>query len=145
MFLGKTLKYTCWGAFIIFCYHLVLVKKYPRPDEGKLVNQHFLDAARWFDWFIYDMRTMLTKPGMTKMLPDRLNIPGQPQPKVLVLNFNGTIVHQKYTLGIGVELFKRPGLSAFIGRLSRYYEIVIFGMGEQGTINEACEYLDPNY
>lgn len=79
------------------------------------------------------------------MLPDRLNIPGQQHPKVLVLNFNGTLVHQKYSLGVGVELFKRPGLSMFLQRMAKYYEIVIFGMGEQGNINEACENLDPNY
>lgn len=66
-------------------------------------------------------------------------------PKVLVLNLNGTLVHQKYTLGVGVEVFKRPGLSAFLQRMSKYYEIVVFGMGEGGSIQEICEALDPNY
>jgi hypothetical protein len=83
---------------------------------------------------VFDFAVMLTKPGMTKMLPDRFNIPGQPIPKTLVLNFNGTLVHQKYKLGEGVEMFKRPGLSTFLNRLSRQYEVVIFGLGEQGII-----------
>ena len=70
-----------------------LIKKYENPDDKFLVSQPFLEAAKFVDWSIYDFRVLLTKPGMTKMLPDRMNIPGQPVPKTLVLNFNGTLVH----------------------------------------------------
>jgi hypothetical protein len=143
-FIGKTLKYTAWATFSVFLYHWFLIKKYDKPDTAMLVSQPFLEAARFVDWSIYDFKVLMTKPGMTKMLPDRLNIPGQQHPKTLVLNFSGTLVHQKYTMGVGVELFKRPGLSMFLNRMSKYYEIVIFGMGEQGVITEACMALDPN-
>ena len=51
------------------------------------------------------------------MLPDRLS--GIPYPKVLVLNLKGTLVHQTYKLGVGVEMYKRPGLSAFLTKMSR--------------------------
>lgn len=84
---------------------------------------------------------MFTEPAMSKMLPDRFA--GMQYPKVLVLNLKGTLVHQTYGLGVGVELFKRPGLSTFIYRMSRQYEVCIFGMGDAGEINEVCEALDP--
>ena len=89
------------------------------------------------------MRILFTKPGMTKMLPDRISMPGIKYPKVLVMNLNGTLVHQTYKLGVGVEVFKRPGLSTFLQRMSQQYEVVVFGMGERGTIMEICEALDP--
>lgn len=76
---------------------------------------------------------------MTKMLPDRIQFPGIQYPKVLVLNFKGTLIHQKYTLGVGQEIYKRPGLSAFLSKMSQLYEVVIFGMGESGEINEVVE------
>ena len=92
--LGKAFKYTCWGAILLFFYHLALIKKYAKPEsDAYLVSQPFLNAARNFDWFIYDMKILFTKPGMSKMLPDRINMPGIKYPKVLVLNLNGTLVH----------------------------------------------------
>lgn len=78
---------------------------------------------------------------MTKMLRDR--IPGEPQTKVLVLSFDGVIVHKTYNLGVGVELFKRPGLTAFLYKMSQNYDVVIFGNGDSGEINETAESLDP--
>ena len=77
----------------------------------------FLRLARFVDWSIYDVKKVFTQPAMTKMLPDRL--PGIPYPKVLVLNLKGTLVHQTYKLGVGVEMYKRPGLSAFLTKMSR--------------------------
>jgi len=47
-------------------------------------------------------------------------------------------------MGVGVEMYKRPGLSSFISRMSKQYELVIFSMGESGTVQEVCEALDPN-
>jgi import inner membrane translocase subunit TIM50 len=142
-FMGKAFKYTTWAASAAFFYHWVCIKNYENVNDAWLINQHFLEYARKADWFIFDMKTLLTKPGMTKMLPDVLEFPGAPNPKTLVLNFNGTIVHQSYKLGVGVELFKRPGLSTFLNRMAKYYEIVIFGMGESHTIMEAQQALDP--
>jgi len=56
---------------------------------------------------------------MTKMLPDRPNMPGYAHPKTLVMNLSGTLVHQEFKLGVGMEVFKRPGLSTFLQRMSR--------------------------
>lgn len=74
--LGKALKYTCWGAFTLFVYHMFLIKKYEKPEEALLASDPFLSAARWLDWSIYDLKILFTKPGMTKMLPDRMEMPG---------------------------------------------------------------------
>ena len=76
----------------LFMYHWVLIKKCEKPEE-KFSSLPFLNAARFVDWSIYDFKVLMTKPGMTKMLPDRMNIPGQPHPKCLVVNLNGTLVH----------------------------------------------------
>lgn len=117
--LGKTIKYTIWSAMALFMYHFGLVKYMEKPENAMLVSGPFLEAARTADWGVYAARSSMTKPWMTKMLPDRPNIPGYQHPKTLVMNLNGTLVHQTYKLGVGVELFKRPGLSSFISRMSK--------------------------
>lgn len=76
MLTGKAMKYAFWAASAIFFYHWAVIKKYEKPEQAMLVSQPFLDAARKVDWFIFDIKTLMTKPGMTKMLPDRMNIPG---------------------------------------------------------------------
>jgi len=95
-----------------------------------LTSEPFLEAARFVDWSIYDFKVLMTKPGMTKMLPDRLKMPGQMDAKVLVMNLNGTLVHSTYSLGVGIEIYKRPGLTMFLNRMSKQYELCIFGLGE---------------
>lgn len=92
-FIGKAIKYTIWGTVAIFMYHWYLIKKQAKPESAPLASQPFLDAARFVDWSIYDFKVLMTKPGMTKMLPDQMKIPGQPNPKTLVVNLNGTLVH----------------------------------------------------
>ena len=94
--IGKGLKYSCWTAFAIFLYHWALIKKYENPEQAVVCLGPFLQAAKLVDWTIYDFGVLMTKPGMTKMLPDRLNIPGQGHPKCLVVNLNGTLIHQTY-------------------------------------------------
>ena len=42
-------------------------------------------------------------------------------------------------------MFKRPGLSSFLHRMSKNYEICIFGGGDNSEVNEVCERLDPLY
>ena len=83
---GKGLKYSCWTAFAIFLYHYALIKKYENPEECKVCIPPFLWAAQAVNWSIYDLGVLMTKPGMTKMLPDRLDIPGHIHHKVLVVN-----------------------------------------------------------
>lgn len=90
---GKTLKYTCWAGFAVFLYHMYIVKSYDKPEKAPLAFEPFLGAAKFVDWSIYDLRLLFTQPGMSKMLPDRFEFPGQQAPKTLVLNLQGTLVH----------------------------------------------------
>ena len=48
------------------------------------------------------------------------------QPKTLVLNLSGTLVHTNYVFGKGVEVVMRPGLQKFLNYLAQMYEIVVF-------------------
>ena len=80
----------------VFFYHLALLKKMKKPEEAFLCSEPFLDAAKFVDWSIHDFKNLMTKPQMTKMLPDRPNMPGYVHPKTLVMNLNGTLVYQKY-------------------------------------------------
>ena len=47
-------------------------------------------------------------------------------PKTLVLNLGGTLLYTNYSVGVGFELTKRPGLNYFFSRLSNNFEIVIY-------------------
>jgi hypothetical protein len=75
-FIGKAVKYTCWAGISLFMYHWALIKKFDKPETQMFTSEPFLEAARFIDWSIYDFKVLMTKPGMTKMLPDRLKIPG---------------------------------------------------------------------
>ena len=46
-------------------------------------------------------------------------------------------------MGVGIEIYKRPGLTMFLNQMAQRYELCIFGLNEQGGIEETCEALDP--
>ena len=106
------------------------------------MNDVLLRLARHVDYTIYDIKKIFTEPAMTKMLPDRPK--GMPTRKTLVLNLKGTLVYQEFKLGVGVELYKRPGLGAFLSRMAMHYDIVMFGMGDAGELQEVAMALDPD-
>ena len=93
---GKAFKYLSWGCLALFFYHMYLIKKTKEPSQGFLANQFFLDAAKTVDFFIYDLKLMLTRPPVAKLLPDRPQFPGVVYPKLLVLNLRGTLIHSEY-------------------------------------------------
>ena len=76
----------------------------------------------------------MTRPAVDSLLLPRPPLPQGYMPmKVLVLNLSGTLVHTEYKLGVGFEVVKRPGLSVFLQRMARNYELVIFGDQESGV------------
>jgi len=98
---GKTLKYMMWMSMGLFGYHLYLIKKTDKPEEGFLANNLFLQMARNADYFVYDMNLLLTRPPVEKLLPDRPPLPpGAAYPKTLVLNLRGTLIHSEYKVFI---------------------------------------------
>ena len=74
--IGKGLKYTSWICIASFFYHFLLVKKVEKPEEYPVLEP-FLDAAKFVSWSIYDLTLLFTRPGMSKMLPDKISLPGQ--------------------------------------------------------------------
>jgi import inner membrane translocase subunit TIM50 len=141
--LGKMFKYSAWLCSSLMLYHYYLVRNMEKPDEATVKIPFFLEQARRMDWHFHQLFLFFTRPPVTKLLPDRPPAPPGAYPKTLVLSLNGTIISQEYKLGVGFEVKKRPGLSMFINRLSRMYELVIFADQDQGIIMDICEALDP--
>ena len=95
--LRKTLKYTAWASIALFWYHMYLLKKTENPEKGFLANEAFLNMAKFADWSFYDLKLLLTRPPVEKLLPDRPPLPpGAAYPKTLVINMRGTLVHSEY-------------------------------------------------
>jgi TFIIF-interacting CTD phosphatase-like protein len=132
--IGKTIKYTLWASIVLFWYHMYLLKKTEKPENGFLASEFFLNFAKKADFAYNDLIILLTRPPVEKLLPDRPPLPpGAMYPKTLVLNLRGLLLSQEYKFGVGYEILKRPGLSVFLQRMSRYYEIVIFGDEDSGV------------
>lgn len=108
-------KYSFFAGITALAYHFYLVHNTKNPEEGFLAHPYLLDKATQIDWFLYDLKLMLTRPPVEKLLPDRPPAPpGAIYPKTLVLNLRGTLIHSEYKFGTGFEIFKRPGLSVFL-------------------------------
>jgi len=113
--MGKLLKYTCWFMGSLFLYHVYLVMKKDKPEEGFLANDRMLIWAYETKGFYQFIRDLLTKPPVNSLLMERPPTPPGYQPmKTLVLNVSGTLTHSEYKLGVGFEIMKRPGLSVFL-------------------------------
>ena len=95
------IKYTLWASFGVFWYHMYLLKKKDKPEEGFLANDIFLNMARQADWHFYDLKLLLTRPPVEKLLPDRPPLPpGAAYPKTIVLNMRGTLTHTEYKVNL---------------------------------------------
>ena len=143
--IGKFLKYTIWVNLVLFGYHYYRLR-YSKDIRKEPHIAFYTALAYEVDAQIRDIYSVLTRPPVTKLLPDKPPLmPGQVFPKTLVLNLRGTLVHSEYKFGTGFEVVKRPGLSIFLQRMSRQYEIVIFGDEESSLVQDICEALDPEY
>jgi len=68
-----------------------------------MANELFMDFAKSADYAFYDLKLLLTRPPVEKLLPDRPPIPpGAAYPKTLVVNMRGTLVHSEYKVNYKV-------------------------------------------
>ena len=75
---------------------MYLLKKKEKPENGLFASDFFLRMARFADFSFYDLKMLLTRPPVEKLLPDRPNFPGMVFPKTIVLNLRGTLIHSEY-------------------------------------------------
>lgn len=134
---GKAIKYSIWTYMALFSYHFYLVRKTEKPEQALGCISMFLNHAQRFNWSIEDLTLLLTRPPVEKLMPDKPPLPPHiPYPKTLIIGLRGVTVHSEYILGVGFEFKKRPGLSTFIQRMARYYEVVVFGDEESSLVQE---------
>jgi len=85
------------------------------------------------------------QPAHQKLLPD-WPMPGippdMPQPLVLVLDLEDTLVTSKWDRTHGWRMCKRPGVEKFLFDLCRYYEIVVFTPSVSGIADPTITALD---
>lgn len=71
-----------------------------------------------------------------KLLPDMDPNSQRARVFTLVLDLNDTLVYTDWKPERGWKTFKRPGVDAFLERLSQYYEIIVY-------TDQPSEYADP--
>jgi import inner membrane translocase subunit TIM50 len=86
--------------------------------------------------------TFFSEPVFENLLP-----PPAPEayrrPLTLVLTLDDLLIHSSWDTKNGWRTAKRPGLDYFLGYLSQYYEVVIFGSNAQMYSEKAVSKLDP--
>ena len=86
--------------------------------------------------------TFFSEPAFEDLLP-----PPAPEayrrPLTLVLSLDDLLIHSNWDTKNGWRTAKRPGLDYFLGYLSQYYEIVIFGSNYQMYSEKTVLKLDP--
>lgn len=86
--------------------------------------------------------TFFSEPVFENLLP-----PPAPEayrrPLTLVLTLDDLLIHSDWDTKNGWRTGKRPGLDYFLGYLSQYYEIVVFGSNSQIFSEKTVAKLDP--
>lgn len=140
--LGKIIKYCFILGGILTFYNAYLYKKKEAPEThtGYFKPLNSLVKSLHKFWFL--TYGSLTLPYYEKILPDALELQGQPSKKTLVINLNKTLINYEYKFGNGFEILRRPGLMKFLSEMGQQYEVVIFGTEDSNFVEEVCKNLD---
>ncbi|KAK8648679.1 hypothetical protein V6N13_129426 [Hibiscus sabdariffa] len=84
-----------------------------------------------------------TEPTSDKLLPDLH--PQEQHVFTLVLDLNETLLYTDWKRDRGWRTFKRPGVDAFLERMAKFYEIVVYSDQMNMYVDPVCERLDPNH
>ncbi|CAG9333076.1 unnamed protein product [Blepharisma stoltei] len=140
--LGRIVFY---GSVCLYGYTYYTYKHQQDPENQMLINPYFLSAVKWTDTRVKAVYSLFVDPPLDKLLPDLVLPPGYMKPKTLVLDLRGTLVSTEYVFGKGFEVMKRPGLSDFLNRMARMYEVVIFSDEETFLTSQLTDSLDPRH
>jgi hypothetical protein len=127
---------------IIFLLNLYLFYYKEDPTKSYFYVGKMYDYAAKFAYYNFLLKGSLTLPFYKKVLPDALELVGQPVRKTLVINLNKTLINYQYKFGSGFEILKRPGLLKFLQEMGQLYEVVIFGSEDSNFVEEVCHKLD---
>lgn len=140
--IGKTIKYLIiFGGFLTL-WNAYLYSKKENPKEHYGYFEFFNKIVRNIHYFWFITYGTLTLPFYEKVLPDTLELVGQPPKKTLVVNLNKTLINYEYKFGKGFEILKRPGLLKFLQEMGQYYEVVIYGSEDSNFVEEIAGKLD---
>ncbi|KAF7092063.1 hypothetical protein CFC21_094590 [Triticum aestivum] len=78
--------------------------------------------------------------GMEKLLPDL--DPQERRVFTLVLDLNETLVYSDWEPETGLKTFKRPGVDAFLQRMSTLYEVVVYSDQLQKDVEDVVKRID---
>lgn len=112
--------------------------------EGKDINGGYAPGAMYgrMSRRLSSLFTFFSEPVFENLLP-----PPPPEayrrPLTLVLTLDDLLIHSSWDAKNGWRTAKRPGLDYFLGYLSQYYEIVIFGSEYQMYSDKTVNKLDP--
>jgi len=140
--IGKLIKYMFILGGILTFYNAYLYRKKEKPDQHAGFVKPLNKLVKKVHYFWFMTYGSLTLPYYEKILPDALELQGQPPKKTLVVNLNKTLINYEYKFGSGFEILKRPGLLKFLQEMGQNYEVVIFGTEDSNFVEEVCGKLD---
>lgn len=126
-----------------------MCRDWDSEDEQKLMEATDIDNGytpqlmyNRFNKRFGSLFNFFSEPAFENLLP-----PPPPdayrRPLTLVLTLDDLLIHSHWDTKNGWRTAKRPGLDYFLGYLSQYYEIVIFGSNYQMYSDKTVAKLDP--
>lgn len=124
-----------------------LARDWDADEDAKVtggISNGYTPGLMWarFKQRFNSIFTYFQEPPFPDLLPDS---PPEPykRPLTLVLTLDDLLIHSEWDAKNGWKTAKRPGVDYFLGYLSQYYEIVLFGSNYMMYSEKIVEKLDP--